>query len=252
MASIVRCLDSTRPDVVINAAAYTAVDKAESEPDLAYAINARGPGSLAAACAERGVPLIHISTDYVFDGSKTSPYREDDAIAPLGVYGQSKADGEAAVRHSNPRHVIARTSWVYGPDGANFLKTMQRLAATRDEIGVVGDQHGAPTYTDDLASALLGIAIELAQSPQDAAWGTYHIAGGGQTTWHGFASEIFAHHRAAGHKVPRLNEISTAQYPTPARRPAYSVLDQAKIGASFGVKMPDWRDSLTRHFADRP
>jgi dTDP-4-dehydrorhamnose reductase len=251
-ASIEAFLDGARPDIVINAAAYTAVDKAESEPQVAHAINAEGPAVLAAGCAKRSIPLIHISTDYVFDGTKTSPYIEDDAIAPLGVYGRSKADGEEAVRRLNPQHVIVRTSWVYGPDGANFLKTMLRLAAERDEVGVVGDQHGAPTRADDLAAALLDVSDSLLKSPAVDRWGTYHLAGGGQTTWHGFAAKIFQHTAAQGLKTPRLKQIATADYPTPARRPAYSVLDQAKIGKSFGVKMPNWSDSLARHFANLP
>ena len=250
--SITAMLDETKPRLVINAAAYTAVDKAESEPALAHAINAHGPAALAKACAERGIPLIHISSDYVFDGTKTTPYLEDDTISPLGVYGRSKADGEDAVRRNNPQHLIVRTSWVYGPDGANFLRTMLRLGAEREEIGVVGDQHGAPTRADDLAAALLDISETFLNKPQDMGWGTYHLAGGGQTTWHGFAAEIFKQAAAKGHKVPRLRPIATSEYPTPAKRPAYSVLDQSKIIKSFGIRMPDWRDSLARHFADIP
>ena len=251
-ASIEAFLDDARPNIVINAAAYTAVDKAEGEPQLARTVNAEGPATLACGCAKLNIPLIQISTDYVFDGTKTSPYLEDDAIAPLSVYGRTKADGEEAVRHLSPKHLIVRTSWVYGPDGANFLKTMLRLAAERDEVGVVGDQHGAPTRADDLAAALLDVSETLINSTNETRWGTYHLAGGGQTTWHGFASKIFEHAAAKGLKIPRLRQIATQEYPTPARRPAYSVLDQAKIGKSFGVRMPDWSDSLARHFANLP
>ncbi|MEQ1576420.1 MAG: dTDP-4-dehydrorhamnose reductase [Hyphomicrobium sp.] len=248
-ASVQKFLDDTSPGIVINAAAYTAVDKAESEPGLANAINAQGPGDLATACAARNIPLIHISTDYVFDGTKSSPYLEVDPVAPLGVYGRSKAEGEDAVRRLNLRHVIVRTSWIYGPDGSNFVKTMLRLASERDVIGVVADQHGAPTRADDLADALLGLATGLNNSPDENRWGTYHLAGRGETTWHGFAAEIFRHAAEAGLKAPQLNRITTSDYPTPARRPAYSVLDQCKAEAALGLKLPDWRDSLAAHFA---
>ena len=249
-ATVSAALDEARPSIVINAAAYTAVDKAESEPDGAMAVNAGGAATLAAACAERAIPLVHISTDYVFDGSKTSPYVESDATAPLSVYGESKAAGEDAVRRLNPQHIIVRTSWVYGPDGANFLKTMLRLGATRDEISVVGDQYGAPTRADDLAAALLELALEQLKTGGGSRWGTYHLTGGGQTTWHGFAEQIFQHADEAGAKTPRLNCIATSSYPTPARRPAYSVLDQSKIKAAFGIALPDWRDSLATHFSE--
>ena len=242
-------LDGASPHVVINAAAYTAVDKAESEPELAAAVNRDGAAALARACAKRNIPLIHISTDYVFDGAKSSPYVEDDNIAPLGVYGVTKAAGEAAVRAHTPRHVIVRTSWVYGPDGANFLKTMLRLGAVRDELGVVGDQHGAPTRADDLASALIEIAQAVHAGPHKNLWGTYHLAGGGDTTWHGFASAIFEHAAATGLSTPRLKCIATSDYPTPAKRPANSRLDQSKILAAFGIELPGWRDSLAAHFA---
>ncbi len=248
--SIRNYLDESAPHIVINAAAYTAVDKAESEPQLAMAVNAEGAGMLAQACQARGIPLIHVSTDYVFDGTKTSAYREDDAIDPLGIYGQSKAAGEDAVRRLNPQHAIVRTSWVYGPDGSNFLKTMLRLAAERDEIGVVGDQHGAPTHATDLAKALLDMAAQIHSVPAPDRWGTFHLAGGGQTTWHDFAAQIFAHVHAAGGKTPRLKRIATSDYPTPAKRPANSILDQTKIKAAYGIELQDWRVSLAQHFAD--
>ena len=248
--SVQRFIAQTKPQIVINAAAYTAVDKAESEHQLALAVNVHGPAALASACEARDIPLIHISTDYVFDGTKSSPYMETDAVSPLGVYGHSKASGEDIVRRFNPRHAIVRTSWVYGADGANFLKTMLRLAVERDEVGVVGDQYGAPTHADDLALALLDMAVQLHNVPDQNRWGTYHLAGSGQTTWHDFAAQIFQHVAASGGKTPRLNRIATSDYPTPAKRPAYSVLDQSKIEAAFGIRMPDWRDSLARHFAD--
>jgi dTDP-4-dehydrorhamnose reductase len=251
--SIARFLSETRPGFVINAAAYTAVDRAESEPELAAAVNEAGPALLAAACANENIPLIHISTDYVFDGTSARPYREDDAVAPLGVYGRTKAAGENAVRRLQPQHIIVRTSWVYGPDGSNFLKTMLRLAAERSEISVVGDQHGTPTRAADFASAVFDVVLQLQKAPLETRWGTYHLAGSGEgTTWHGFASEIFRHAAKRDRKTPRLNKISTSDYPTPARRPGYSIFDQTKIGKSFGVKMPDWGESLAHHFADHP
>ncbi|CAO3439886.1 dTDP-4-dehydrorhamnose reductase [Azospirillum doebereinerae] len=234
------------PDLVVNATAYTAVDKAESEREAVFAVNRDGPARLAARCAGRGAALIHLSTDYVFDGSKPTPYTEDDPVCPISVYGASKEAGEAGVRAALPRHVILRTSWVYAAHGANFVKTMLRLGRERDELGVVADQTGAPTAAADIAAAIARIAQRVAQAPQDAAWGTYHFTGAGATTWHGFADRIFQRLEAAEGRRPRLRAITTADYPTPARRPANSRLDCARVRSAFGVETPAWEDSLDR------
>lgn len=237
--SIERVIATHKPEVVINAAAYTAVDKAESEPELAFRINAEAPGLIAASCARHGAALIHISTDYVFDGSKTGAYVESDPVAPLGVYGASKEAGECAVRERLDRHVIARTSWVYGIYGGNFLKTMLRLAATRDRLTVVADQRGCPTATRDIAEALLTVAAALQAG--NAVPGTYHLAGSGVTTWHGFARAIIE--RAATHtgRHPEVAAITTADYPTPARRPANSELSSELFAATFGFRAAPWQ-----------
>lgn len=229
-------------DVVINAAAYTAVDKAESERDLCFAVNADGPENLASACVEAGIPLLHISTDYVFDGSKDGWYREDDPVAPLGAYGESKADGEARVREVLDRHVILRTAWVYAAHGHNFVKTMLRFGAERDEMRVVDDQRGCPTCAADIAQALAAIAVRAHKG--DAAWGTYHYCGADDTTWHGFADEIFRLQEEATGRRPRLSAITTADYPTPARRPANSRLDCGAIRKAFGIEPVAWREAL--------
>lgn len=244
--TLARTVDRTDPCMIINAAAYTAVDKAEEEPEQAFAINAEGPERLAGLCADRAIPLIHLSTDYVFDGAATRPYREDDPVAPLGVYGASKAAGEDAVRRVHSRHIIIRTAWVYGAVGQNFLRTMLRLGAERDELGIVADQHGTPTYATDIAHALSGITIQILDAGNLADWGTYHLTNAGETTWYGFAEEIFRLSAAAGNPVPRLRPIATEDYPTPARRPAYSLLDTAKLRDIFGVTMPQWQDGVRR------
>ena len=240
-ASLRAFLAVSNPSLVINAAAYTAVDKAESDADAAHTINCNGPAALAALCDNAGVPLIHLSTDYVFDGRKRSPYVEDDVCVPACVYGRTKAAGEDAVRQQIARHVIVRTAWVYGPEGQNFLRTMLRLGAERDVLRVVADQRGTPTSADHLAAALLDIASEIAIAGDEAPWGTYHLTAAGETTWHGFATEIFRHEREAGRKVPRLDAITTAAYPTPAIRPQYSVLDTNKIENAFGIALPPWQ-----------
>jgi len=229
------------PDVVVNAAAYTAVDRAESEPDAAFRVNALAPAAIAQACAATGALLLHYSTDYVFDGSASRPYREDDATAPLGVYGASKLAGEEAVRASGARHAILRTAWVYAAHGKNFLHTMLRLAHERDELRVVGDQIGAPTPAGWIADASARI---IAQGLP--ASGTWHLVAAGETSWHGFAEAIMDEALAAGLLVrgPRVLPITTADYPTPARRPAYSVLDTNRLPKDFGVTAPDWRDGL--------
>ncbi len=238
-------LSRAAPAVVINATAYTAVDTAESEPAPAFAVNRDGPARLAELCHRRGLPLLHISTDYVFDGAKPEPYREEDPVAPLGVYGASKAAGEAAVRALCPRHVILRTSWVYGIHGQNFVKTMLRLGAERDEMKVVADQHGAPTAAADIAAALIRIAGAVA-GREEAPRGTFHYTGDGATTWHGLADHIFAAQARLTGRRPRLTAIATADYPTAARRPANSRLDCSRIGQSFGIACRPWRDGVDR------
>jgi dTDP-4-dehydrorhamnose reductase len=227
-----------RPVMVVNAAAYTKVDAAETDVDAATRANAIGPGVLAQACADAGVPLVHVSTDYVFDGTKSEAYVETDPIAPLGVYGRTKAAGEAAVRDALPRHVILRTSWVYGEFGHNFLKTVLRLAQTRDELRIVADQRGCPTSTRELASAILDIAPRL--TAREDIWGTYHFAGTGVTTWHGFAARIVAAQAPVTGRKPRVTAIATAEYPTAAQRPANSELDSGLFARTFGVRARPW------------
>lgn len=234
-------LERIRPDAVINAAAYTAVDRAEDEPEAAFAANAEGPGRLAQACAVRGIPLVHYSTDYVFDGRGTRPYRDDDATDPLGVYGASKLAGEEAIARSGARHLILRTAWVYGLYGANFLRTMLRVGAERDELRVVADQRGCPTpawLIADVTAQILRQGI--------AASGIRHLVAAGETSWHGFASAIFdeAHARGLIARKPNVVAITTADYPTRATRPAYSVLDTSRLREEYDLVLPDWRDAL--------
>jgi dTDP-4-dehydrorhamnose reductase len=233
--------------VIINAAAYNAVDRAEREAEAAMRVNARGPAVVATACAAAGAALFQVSSDYVFDGKKTGAYREDDPIAPLGAYGRSKAAGEEAVRQACPTHLIVRTAWVFGVHGANFVKTMVRLAAERDHLDVVADQRGSPTWTFDLARALLAAARLVAGGERP--WGTYHFAGSGETTRHGMACRIVAAQRPFTGRSPRVNAIASADYPTPAARPANSVLDSAKFARTFGVRAADWRDAVDRTVA---
>lgn len=233
-----------RPDILINAAAYTAVDQAESEPEQAFAINAAGAGALAFAAHAIGTPIIQISTDYVFDGSGERPFREDDAIGPLGVYGRSKAEGEAAVAAANADHAILRTSWVYGPHGHNFLRTMLRLGETRDVVRVVDDQHGAPTSALDIADALIAIARRLHGSNDPALRGTFHMSASGSTNWAQFASAIFEASAARGGPSARVEPIPSAAYPTPARRPANSRLDCTKLREAYDLALPPWQDSV--------
>jgi dTDP-4-dehydrorhamnose reductase len=231
-----------RPDFIINAAAYTAVDRAESEPDAAWAGNCTGPANLATACDDARVPLVHLSTDYVFDGSKIGAYREDDPVNPLGVYGKSKEAGDRAVRGALSQHVIVRTAWVYSAHGSNFVKTMLRLAAERPVLRVVADQTGSPTSAADIAAAIRTIVQQLAAG--NTGWGTYHFAGGGAVTWHGFAEAIFDLAAQWRGPPPLVEAITTADYPTPARRPANSVLDCSRIGATFGIVPRPWRAAL--------
>ena len=235
--------------LVVNAAAYTAVDKAESERDQALAVNAEGPRYLALACAKNNIPLIHISTDYVFDGSKETAYTESDPISPIGAYGESKAAGEAAVRSNLNKHIILRTSWLYSTHGNNFVKTILRLAAEREELRVVADQYGCPTYAADLAAAILHIAAQI-RTARAIPWGIYHFCGKGVTTWHGFAEKICqigSKHMPL--KVKAIKPISTEEYPTPAKRPHYSVLDCSKIERFLGVRTRPWPESLVEMLA---
>lgn len=239
-ASVAEALGKMKPTVVINAAAYTKVDLAEKEIEAARLGNEIGPGVIAAACAATQTPLVHISTDYVFDGSKSGPYVESDPIAPLGIYGRTKAAGEAAVRQANRRHIILRTSWVYGEFGNNFLKTMLRLAKERDELRVVADQHGCPTSTRDIAEAILRIAPLLASD--SSLYGTYHFAGAGATSWHGFANRIIDAQAPITGRRPNVVAIASADYPTPARRPLNSVLDCSHFERSFGFSAHPWSE----------
>lgn len=235
-------LARTNPDIVVNAAAFTKVDDAEVERTAAHRINAEGPGIVAEACNAAGVGLIHISTDYVFDGSKTGTYTEEDPVAPCGFYGRSKADGETAVRKAAARHLILRTSWLYGAFGNNFLRTMLRLASQREEIGVVNDQHGCPTSTRDLAHAIVRIAPQL-HARADLS-GTYHFAGDGVTTWYGFAAAAVARYSAVSKRNVVIRPISTSEYPTRAKRPANSALDCSKFERIFGFRGKPWRPEV--------
>jgi len=244
-ASLAAALDSTQADVIVNAAAYTAVDRAEDEPQLAQRINARALAEIGAWAASNNALVVHYSTDYVFDGSGTKPYREIDAVAPLGVYGASKLAGEIALRDSGCDHLILRTAWVYAARGHNFLRTMLRLARDRDELRIVADQHGAPTPAR-LISAATAAVLAQRMGGREMKPGTYHLCAAGQCTWFDFAGAIFARAQAAGliERVPRLVPIATADYPTPARRPAYSVLDCSRIRDAFGLRLPTWQAGL--------
>ncbi|KAA5605009.1 dTDP-4-dehydrorhamnose reductase [Roseospira marina] len=236
--------------LVVNPAAYTAVDAAETDEALAERVNGEGPRALAMACATAGIPLIQISTDYVFDGTKAGPYVEDDPVAPLGAYGRSKLAGEVAVRAECPRHVILRTAWVFSAHGKNFVKTMLRLAAEKPELRVVADQHGCPTAAHDIARVVVEIARQIVLDGRDDAWGTYHMAGAGATTWHGFAEAIVAAQAARTGKRPPVHPITTAEFPTPAQRPANSVLDCGKLTRTFGLTPRPWPDTLADVLAE--
>ncbi|MBN9064096.1 MAG: dTDP-4-dehydrorhamnose reductase [Rhizobiales bacterium 65-9] len=239
-SSVERWLAANTVAAIVNAGAYTAVDKAESDAKTAWLVNAVAPAILAAHARSAGVPIIHVSTDYVFGGDKSTPYVEDDPVAPLGVYGASKEGGEQAVRTSGARHAIVRTSWVVSPHGANFIKTMLRLGRERPALRVVDDQRGAPTAAFDLARAAQTILMRLIADPS-APGGTYHFSNSGETSWFGFAQHIFDSAAQAGGPNPSLSPITTADYPTPARRPANSRLDLSKIRRDFGIAPPDWR-----------
>lgn len=247
--SIVAVFRDCAPSAVVNAAAWTAVDQAEQEPAAAARANAEGPGQLAALCAAAGIPLIHISTDYVFDGDKGAPYVETDQPNPTGVYGATKLAGERAVLAAWPRSIVLRTAWVYSAGGRNFVRTMLNAARKTDQLRVVADQKGCPTAAADLADAILGILDRLDGGWQDAYAGIYHAAGSGWTTWHGLATAIFAESARFGEPVPNVTPIATADWPTPARRPADSRLACDRLAAVFGIALPDWRPSLARTVA---
>jgi dTDP-4-dehydrorhamnose reductase len=239
--SVAAAVARERPDIVVNAAAYTAVDKAETEPAVAHAVNALGAQHVATTCAANAIPIIHISTDYVFDGTKDGPYVEDDPTAPINVYGRTKLEGEQRIAKACERHLILRTAWVHSPWGVNFVKTMLRLATTRPNIGVVDDQKGSPTYAPHLAAIVLAIASRVARNPAGVRWGVYHAVGGGETTWFGFAREIFRHAAEQGLPAAEVAAIATAAYPTPARRPANSRLNCDRLRRLLGAELPDWR-----------
>ncbi|KIP87878.1 MULTISPECIES: dTDP-4-dehydrorhamnose reductase [Pseudomonas] len=232
-----------RPELIVNAAAHTAVDAAESEPDAAFAINASAPGVLAEEAADLDVPLIHYSTDYVFDGSNPAAYHEQDTPNPLGVYGRSKLAGEQAIAAVGGKHLILRTSWVYSLHGRNFLLTMQRLLQDRAQLSVVADQVGAPTWAGSIAAATAQL-IERWQTQQTNAWGLYHFTARGETSWFGFAEAIAAQLQAQGRSVAQLAPIATTDYPTPAQRPLNSRLDGTRLEQDWGVRLPDWQDGL--------
>jgi dTDP-4-dehydrorhamnose reductase len=240
-------LDRLQPSAVVNAAAYTAVDRAEQEPEAAFAANAVAPGVVARWCAAHDVPLVHYSTDYVFDGQGSAPYREDEPTAPLGVYGTSKRDGEEAVRAAGGRHMIFRTAWVYASHGGNFLRTMLRVGAERDQLRVVADQIGTPTP----AALIADVTAQALRHPGRLS-GTWHLTASGQTSWHGFAEAIFAEAVAAGllPRAPQVEAIASSEYPTPAKRPAWSVLDNRKLQHDFGLELPPWQAGLKRVIAE--
>ena len=243
--TVVRVMHDMRPDLVINAAAWTAVDAAEEDPDLARQANTEGPALLAWLCAGQAVPLLHVSTDYVFSGTRGRPYRETDPIDPQSVYGRTKAEGEKAVLAACARAMVVRTAWVYGPHGHNFVRTMLDAACKAPQLKVVADQSGNPTSTLDLADALLQVAARIRQSGWQPTYrGVFHAAGGGSATWHELASAAVAHAGRHGHPAPPVMPIGTADWPTPAARPIDARLDCGRLKQVFGLELPHWRDSL--------
>lgn len=236
-----------KPELLINAAAYTAVDRAEQETELAWQVNTTAPGLLATVCQSLAIPMIHFSTDYVFDGSQQRPWKETDEAGPLNVYGQSKLSGEQLIRQSQVPHLIFRTSWVYGLRGNNFLNTMRRLAKEKALLQIVNDQKGCPTWSRHIAeavSAIVALAFHEGKTFWDNNSGTYHLTGTGSTTWFGFAEAIFDELQAMGHPVPVISGIGSEAYKTAAKRPAFSVLDNTLLEQQFGIRLPDWRHSL--------
>lgn len=234
-----------QPDIVINAAAFTAVDNAETEQNLAFAINRDGAKNIANACKKQNIPLLHISTDYVFDGTKSEPYSEDDSVSPLGIYGESKWQGEEAIRKILNNYLILRVAWVFGAQGNNFVKTMLRLGNNRDELNVVADQFGGPSPAKNIAQTLINL-VEQYQKNNTLAWGTYHYCGNSKTTWYDFAGEIFKQAFELGllDKEVKVNPITTAEYPTAAKRPGNSMLNCTKLKTTFGIEMPEWKEAL--------
>lgn len=243
--TIAPALRAARPDVIVNTAAYTAVDQAESEPELAMRVNGEAAGEAARAAAVLGIPMIQLSTDYVFDGALDRPYREDDPTGPISAYGASKLAGEQAVAAATGNHAILRTAWIYSPFGKNFVKTMLRLAETRDEVGVVADQAGCPTSALDIADAIFTVARNLTQRTDEAGLrGVFHMSAAGEAVWAGVAEAIFAERERQGGKPVRIKRIATTDYPTPARRPANSRLDCGKLALAHDVRLPEWQSSL--------
>ena len=249
---LARTVRTLRPDVIVNAAAHTAVDKAESEPELARCLNAQAPTVLAREAAALGAWLVHYSTDYVFDGSGTQPWLETDATGPLGVYGQTKLEGEQLVQRHCTRHLIFRTSWVYAARGANFAKTMLRLGRERDTLSVINDQYGAPTGAELLADVTAHAIRHLLRDASCA--GLYHLVAGGETTWHGYASHVLARARQAGLPIQvaadAIHPVATSAFPTPARRPHNSRLDTHKLQTTFGLTLPHWQTGVDRMLAE--
>lgn len=245
MENTYQVLTAIRPDIVINAAAYTAVDQAESEKDQAFAVNRNGVQHLTVPCQEMGIPLIHVSTDYVFDGTAREPYGEDDNPAPLGVYGESKWQGEVSLRMRHQAHLIIRTAWLYSHHGHNFVQTMLRLGREREVLRVVNDQYGCPTYSRDLAEAIVVICQRIRRDKATVPWGTYHFCSAGQITWYDFALAIFEEAKAFERfRVREIIPISTMDYPTSTQRPVYSVLSCSKIQSNFCITPRTWRVSL--------
>jgi dTDP-4-dehydrorhamnose reductase len=243
--TIERALNEIRPDIIINTAAYTDVDKAELEPQRALALNRDGARLLAESAARRDIPIIHISTDYVFSGMSAVPYVETDATAPATLYGRSKLEGEAAIQAANPKHIIVRTAWVYSPFGRNFVKTTLQRARKGETLRIVADQFGSPTYAPHLVEVILGIAARATRSGNGAVpWGVYHAAGNGRASWHEIAKQALVNAGDVRHLADRVEAIASADYPTRTQRPAMAALDCAKLEANFGLRLPDWSEGI--------
>ena len=243
--SIVKWVRDTRPQVIVNAAAYTAVDKAETEADKCYQINGVAPGILAEEAKKHAALLVHYSTDYIFDGSKSTPYTEEDQPNPLGAYGRSKLAGDRAILQVDGQHLIFRLCWVYGGRGQNFMLTMMRLAREREKLRIVCDQFGCPTWSRLIAETTALALKQVLTAPDPATFkGAYHLAASGQTSWHGFAKTIIGLMPSDGKKCKQIEAIATSEYPLPAKRPAYSVLSCQKLERTFGLQLPDWEESL--------
>lgn len=240
--SLARAIDAVKPDVVVNTAAYTAVDLAEAEPQVAHAVNTRGAETVAQACSKAGLPILHISTDYVFDGLSSAPYVESDPTSPLNVYGKSKQEGEYLVAAACAEHIVIRTAWLYSATGQNFVKTMLQLAQKSQQVRVVDDQRSNPTYAPHLAGAIGAIARRVCRDRGSVPWGTYHLAGSGHTTWCGLATEAFAQSKRLGGPFAEVIPIATSDFPRPARRPHDSRLSCANIARTFAVTLPHWKD----------